>query len=188
MTTSEVAETPVAPSNSQRHCVACALLIPTEASVCTHCNHFQKGWRRYVGVSQTVLALLIALISVMGVVIPRIVALFDRPKTDIKAVLLDTRSVSGNYDYHVWLTNAGSRSGIVKQIATLTSSSQGRLDAKMNDDYLIVEPGAWEVARFSVHKKSVPSLEGLVLTLDVVSFDSTPVELPVPVKVPDVNP
>lgn len=50
-------------------CKICAESINQAAYVCTHCGNYQN-WRRHLGMSQTVLALLTALISVATVFLP----------------------------------------------------------------------------------------------------------------------
>jgi len=53
----------------KKNCIVCHNEIFKEATKCTHCNSFQN-WRRYLDFSKTFLALLIALFSVLGIVIP----------------------------------------------------------------------------------------------------------------------
>jgi hypothetical protein len=58
-----------------RVCVACALEIGSKALKCPQCGTFQN-WRRKLTFSSTVLSLLIALISVIGLVLPTIMDTF----------------------------------------------------------------------------------------------------------------
>jgi ribosomal protein L40E len=52
-------------------CRQCRLAIPFEARICHHCNSYQD-WRGHLNVSSTVLALVVALISVLTNAIPAI--------------------------------------------------------------------------------------------------------------------
>jgi hypothetical protein len=60
-------------------CAACAEQIPKAAVKCRFCGSYQN-WRRRLADSTTILALLVALVSVIGSTAPVIVGLF-RPKT-----------------------------------------------------------------------------------------------------------
>lgn len=54
-------------------CKACRNMLPDAAAKkCTHCNEFQN-YRRYLYLSESCLALIIALISVTSVAIPKII-------------------------------------------------------------------------------------------------------------------
>ena len=50
-------------------CLTCANSIPVAAKFCTHCNTYQD-FRRFLAFGQTSLALLIALISITGTLVP----------------------------------------------------------------------------------------------------------------------
>ena len=87
-----------------RVCVACALEIGSKALKCPQCGTFQN-WRRKLTFSSTVLSLLIALISVIGLVLPTIMDTFVegaslRVELDQKRISFrSSRSGSqGNYE------------------------------------------------------------------------------------------
>jgi hypothetical protein len=52
-----------------RRCPDCLEIVPRRVRICPNCKAYQD-WRRYVGIGQTNLALLVALISVMTAAIP----------------------------------------------------------------------------------------------------------------------
>ncbi len=56
-------------------CSTCAEPIQKTALKCRHCGSYQD-WRRRLGVSSTILALLVALVSVIGSTAPVVVGLF----------------------------------------------------------------------------------------------------------------
>jgi hypothetical protein len=78
------------PTNT-RVCIACALEISSKALKCPQCGTFQN-WRRKLTFSSTVLSLLIALISVIGLVLPTIMDTFVEGAS--LRVELDQRRIS----------------------------------------------------------------------------------------------
>lgn len=62
-------------------CKQCRLSIPDGALLCSHCHSYQD-WRGWFPVSQTVLALLTALIAVVGTTLPPIIKLFHTPRSE----------------------------------------------------------------------------------------------------------
>ena len=60
-----------------KHCRVCAEPINKAAQKCIHCQSEQSTWRQRLGFSSTVLALLIALISVLSSAVP----VFERALT-----------------------------------------------------------------------------------------------------------
>ena len=59
-------EIPKPPSNT---CCVCHESIEIGAKKCVHCNSYQD-WRRYLNLSSTMLALIVALVSVLSISIP----------------------------------------------------------------------------------------------------------------------
>lgn len=54
--------------SATERCISCGGLIPPDVEKCTHCDSFQN-WRRWFAVSSTVLVVLTALVSVIGLTI-----------------------------------------------------------------------------------------------------------------------
>jgi predicted nucleic acid-binding Zn ribbon protein len=63
-------------------CKVCAEPIKQQARICNHCKSYQD-WRGHMGMSQSVLALLIALISVGTVFVPVVVKSFTAENSDL---------------------------------------------------------------------------------------------------------
>ncbi len=84
-----------------KKCVACKLEIDNDATKCIHCDTYQT-LRRFLPMSNTLLALLIALISVVTQSTPVILNLFSSDETDIRIALarqqVDVRYISGSID------------------------------------------------------------------------------------------
>lgn len=90
-------------------CRHCRLLIPTGAALCHKCGNYQN-WRRHLSFSTSVLALLVALLSVASTAIPAILKSFDRPTSN----LIATNAVGRENVVIVTVSNLGSMPGIVK--------------------------------------------------------------------------
>lgn len=63
-------------------CNVCKETIQDGAAKCVHCGSYQN-WRRYLNLSSAVLALLVALFSVSGLVLPKLIKTFERKNTKI---------------------------------------------------------------------------------------------------------
>jgi hypothetical protein len=70
-------------------CAVCRESIKQGAKKCIRCGS-ALDWRRWLGVSETTLALLVALISVIGSTGPRIIELFTYKHSDLRLVLRPT--------------------------------------------------------------------------------------------------
>jgi predicted nucleic acid-binding Zn ribbon protein len=62
-------EPDIIPPAAEKLCRVCKKAMPAHGLKCTECNSFQN-WRRVLSFSTEILALLIALISVLGIVLP----------------------------------------------------------------------------------------------------------------------
>jgi hypothetical protein len=86
--------TPVVDSN--KPCPVCSETINSKARKCRHCSS-ELGWRRFLGLSDTTLAILTALIAVMGSMIPIFKTAFDVDDSNMHAVFMgmgSARSIS----------------------------------------------------------------------------------------------
>jgi hypothetical protein len=97
----------------------CKEPINREARVCPHCMSHQD-WREHMGLSQSVLALLIALISVGTVFIPVLQQAFVRDNSDLEFSFQATEARQhGNYngpEVIILATNKGPRPGTIYRI------------------------------------------------------------------------
>jgi predicted nucleic acid-binding Zn ribbon protein len=94
-----------------KHCRVCAEPINQQAQKCIHCQGDQGGWRRRLGLSTTVLSMLVALISVLTALIPVLKDAFTPLNSNLYWSLqgLDDKSLS------VLVANQGVRAGSVSQ-------------------------------------------------------------------------
>ena len=97
---------------TQKLCRTCAQLIPTLAKKCTHCGDFQD-WRSHLGMSTTVLSLLVALVSVSSQAIPVILnAIKPAAAAEIRATLQG----SDQFFLTILVTNTGQLTGGVNRV------------------------------------------------------------------------
>ena len=115
-------------------CIACKQTINDGATKCVHCDTIQN-WRRYLVLSQSVLALLLALIAILTVVGPQLYD-FVMTKANIRLDLLSDgpaeftisngkNNNAGNFVLHgvqfvympsMLVTNAGNGSGVITKM------------------------------------------------------------------------
>ena len=136
--------TSVLTSNPQKLCVVCAHSIPEPAKFCTHCENHQDWFRRNVGVGETTLALLVALVAAVGAVVPPIAALFNRPRASI----VQTSVVFADGSLKVVMANAGEKAGVFQLARVLFRVDEQAPSVMVNFDVLgnpILRPGDWRV-------------------------------------------
>ncbi|WP_374595728.1 hypothetical protein [Sphingosinicella sp.] len=98
------------PSAEMTACRLCQERISVKAELCRHCHSYQD-WRRHLNFSGTVLALLVALVSVLGWMLPA-VATALRPSHS--RITLSNPVVRGEAIYLI-ATNVGSQPGVIKR-------------------------------------------------------------------------
>jgi predicted nucleic acid-binding Zn ribbon protein len=101
-----------------KHCRVCAEPINKAAQKCIHCQSEQSTWRQRLGFSSTVLALLIALISVLSSAVP----VFERALTPKDSHLSFAYLGATEDSIGILVSNSGNRPGAVRY-ATLQGSS-----------------------------------------------------------------
>ena len=69
-------------------CIACKSEIHKDALKCKECDAYQN-WRRYLDFSSTVLALVLAILSVSTVAVPVFVKAFHQGRSDVMLLLRD---------------------------------------------------------------------------------------------------
>jgi hypothetical protein len=115
-------EKPIAPNPAEITvaCRVCREPIKQGARKCVHCNSM-LDWHGWLGISETALALLVALVSVIGATAPRLVE-FLRPKSS--DTRLTIRQVYGQYlELVAW--NHGSRSSQVLSASISATTQNG---------------------------------------------------------------
>ncbi len=96
----------MAEDREQKFCVVCAEHIFADASKCKHCDSYQ-GFRRHFNFSNTILSLLVALVSVLAVATPVFVSVFERDDA-----LIDFSSATASTDsVYLLVSNRGTAPG-----------------------------------------------------------------------------
>src|SRR5882724_7238207 len=129
-----------------RLCILCREQIPSGAKICTKCDSYQD-WRRYFGVSSTVLSLLVALVSVLTVAVPVVRNALTPDRSDVRCSVLEW-SAGG---VTLVVSNRGVRPAILKNLRLKPVTSTGRetniiFAADFADPLL--EPGKFRTVRF----------------------------------------
>jgi hypothetical protein len=111
-------------------CPVCREPIRKGAKKCIHCTS-TIDWHRWLGISQTTLALLVALVSVVGATAPRLSELLTRDYSDLS---LNYRQVYRNgLEVEAW--NQGNKSAqlmAAKLLARTRDKKQLELDLEVN--------------------------------------------------------
>lgn len=92
-------------------CKLCSEEIKKGAIICIHCNSFQD-WRRFLTISNTTLALLIALITVISSTVPPFLRATERPHSRIKLQFLE----ADQWSIYFSASNLGNRKGTIKSV------------------------------------------------------------------------
>jgi hypothetical protein len=104
------------PPAAEKLCRACGKAMPAQGRKCTECGSFQD-WRRFLSFSTEVLALLIALFSVLGVAVPEFtkwrnrhshtqIRIIGASEDDLLVIVMNTgREPSTAYMFHASFMN-----------------------------------------------------------------------------------
>jgi hypothetical protein len=92
-------------------CPVCCEQIEPGARHCIHCSS-DLTWRRHLHFSNTTLALLTALIAVLGTLGPKVAELLDPRGTRIQGVFVG--DVKGTAHYSFLATNRGAEGGVIR--------------------------------------------------------------------------
>jgi hypothetical protein len=151
-------------------CVTCREPIRLGARKCIHCDSFQD-WRGKLSLSTSVLAMVVALVSVVGATLPAWKAALTVHDSEVKIFFV---GVSG-LRLHVMMANSGDRpAGILKTWLLL----------KANNEYLTIASGGPSgeihenvnvMVNVSTNEKFRPdqiqnARNGCVLGIEVISF------------------
>lgn len=102
-------------------CQSCRGIIEKGATKCIHCDSYQN-WRRHINVSSTVLALLVALISVLTTSIPIIKNALVGENSDILVIY---QNYEKKLAYFTFIgANSGSRPGGIREAFLLVTLDQ----------------------------------------------------------------
>lgn len=168
-----------------KYCIACGQLISANATLCHHCNSYQN-WRRHVAFTQTTLALLVALVAVVGATAPVLYKIYKGNNSDLSGQFVDFRK--GRAVFIV--RNAGNAPGVVidggfrfrVDYENATPATMGFSISLSEDDQTIVEPSGTilvslrgEGVRLGVLKSVFheKSSDKCVTYLNIQEFDGT---------------
>src|SRR5215469_8570287 len=104
-----------------RVCKICGEPISTTARKCTHCDSYQD-WRGGINISNTVLSLLVALVSVLAVAIPAIHEALKAKNSELRFAFQGVNKEA----ITIFATNSGTRPGAVQSTLTLKVSAAGK--------------------------------------------------------------
>jgi len=119
-------------------CNQCKKEIPSGALICSTCNSYQD-WRRFISFSNTALALITALVSVLGIAAPVLYKVVHQPRSE---AMITMPSVDGT-TLRVIATNRGDAPASLGRVWVdseyLAAATKIRLQ---NDSDAIIQPGS----------------------------------------------
>jgi hypothetical protein len=118
-------------------CPLCRELIDAKARLCKHCKS-DLSWRRYFSFSQTTLALVTALIAVIGTVGPQIKVLFQPDSLEISAVLASTTASTATFQ----ISNYGAKNVFFEGADISVKGDNARLLIFTQSGRRLIAPGS----------------------------------------------
>lgn len=103
-------------------CVMCKKPLEPGAKKCTECDSFQNPFRRWLQASNTVLALLVALVSVTGVMAKPIREALARHDSDIQAAFFWSEPDK----LALFVSNRGTRRGGIRRVVLTEGAKEPR--------------------------------------------------------------
>ena len=153
----------VVDSVDTKPCPICGELIKSRARKCVHCDS-ALDWRKFVGLSSTTLAILTALIAVIGQSTPAVRSLWDVKNSRLHFTFISAGGTQAVLQGHIMTgdvvllaTNDGSRAGAIvtgRLIVGWTSEKRQHFMSSMlwmpSDEPQIVGPGTAVIARLFI--------------------------------------
>jgi hypothetical protein len=119
-------------------CKQCKSEIPIDARLCSACNSYQD-WRNYIPFSNTALALLTALISVIGATGPELYKVVHTPQSKASITM---PSIEGT-TLRIIVTNRGDAPALLGKVGVDSELLAGATKVKLrNDADAIIQPGS----------------------------------------------
>jgi predicted nucleic acid-binding Zn ribbon protein len=130
-----------------KKCVICRKEIPAGAKICTECDCYQD-WRRYFGLSSTVLSLLVALFSVLTVGVPVIYDALTPKRSAVHCNLISWDENTG--DVKIVVSNEGVRPAVIKSLMLVPKGSETLSPIGFQSDFSepVLEPGKFRTLAF----------------------------------------
>jgi hypothetical protein len=123
-----------------RRCPECAEPVPDKVRVCPNCKSFQD-WRRYAGIGQLTLALLIAVISVVTTFSTSVIPLLRPMSSDIRMILEKVEDApKEKINFSFLARNAGRSGALVAVTGVSVSDRKSTYDAQLDGRSVYVAP------------------------------------------------
>ena len=152
---------------TQKLCRTCAQSIPVLAKKCAQCGDFQD-WRSYLGMSTTVLSLLVALVSVSSQAIPLIL---KASKPESSAKIRATLQGSDGFLLTILATNTGQLTGGINIVYISAKNRSTVWFQEPNTFPIFIGSNSEKALRFFINDKvRLRNTEGC--QLHVIYFDS----------------
>lgn len=161
---------------SEKSCQACMSTVPVSAKKCGHCGAYQD-WRRHLQISQSVLALLVALISVLSMGIPIVKSTLTPDDSSVILTYLDRPDTT----IPIIASNKGSRPAVMAakaglQFTTTNAAGTSRThlllltpDNASRENLLLSENTSKQFFYVVDHKQPVEkAFENLAMDLDTL--------------------
>jgi hypothetical protein len=116
-------------------CRICKSEMNQGAVFCLHCKSYQN-WRRYLNLSSSVLALLVALVSVLSATLPQIIQSLEQQNSILQCSLVE----SDNAAFIVLVVNQGNRRAVISKTTLLLDTNEA-FRLAINDSSRIVAAG-----------------------------------------------
>ena len=171
-----MSETATTPNTSDtKPCKMCGEAIKNAARVCIHCQNYQD-WRAEINLSSTILALLVALGSVLTVAVPVIVTALT-PKT---SSLSFSNQGAANRVITILASNSGVRPGTVRNHFGLLvmTKTHGAIPIEFSINGFgggaaIIEPGKTQLLELIPDFRHLPNdlIKEVILSGDIASTE-----------------
>ena len=161
--------------DESKKCKSCALDIPLGARLCHNCGKYQDK-RRYIGIGNSFIALLIALFSVIGIVAPKLYELLSHDESRVLAVTY----ANTNEGISVILNNQGNSAGLLvtAKVKIYYDHIKNRiwtfnLDLQNAQDTRIIEPHDLKELKYSIKRDYFERKIDSVMHVRNYSLDDT---------------
>jgi len=173
----------------------CKKEIPNGAIKCVHCDSFQN-WRRYINFSNTLISLLVALISVSALATPIIFKAFKKDQSNVTVKLVGVfvepipDSMNPNPFISILISNPATKPGLVANLELLNSDSDpAPTTIYLNNDKgfrvsgFVVEPGSYThyTGDLPIKLKTPVSLRNYILRVRIIQYDGSEKYFNIPV-------
>lgn len=141
------AQPPTVPPEATKRCIQCAHEIPADAKKCKDCSSYQN-WRRHLTLGQNLLTLVLAVLTVLGILGPFVLKLVERFQVTVVAHEIAGGSVPGQetIERFVFFSNPGTKPAFVVSAKLRLVDEQGKAlrDSQGQTLWLAQFPADWK--------------------------------------------